>query len=220
MRKSVWLSVRLGSLLCIGALGYGSRAHADPLYTIVDLGLRYTSPAAPASLATPRLTTDAGAVTTVPVWGQPPPPGYPMANEPLGSDAEFVPPSGDVIHIGLPSSGWNAASALNDLGQAVGESSQPSELAHAFLFTNGQTFDLNHLILGQSTWTITNALNIDDQGRILAYAINGGGEQHTVMLVPRAAPEPSSLAIGILMLCAVGRIVTRRQRSESPSPLR
>jgi len=216
MRSSARPSARLASLFCIIALAYGSRAQADPLYTIVDLGPRSSYPTIPASLAAGTYTTDSGAVTTVPVYAQPTTPFLPLG--PIGTYAEFTFPSGNVIHIGLPGSNWDSASAVNDLGQAVGTSLLANGDSHAFLYTNGQTSDLNKLIPLPGNWTITGAINIDDQGRILANAVTGAVD-HTVILVPQSAPEPSSLAIGILLICASGLFMARSKRSKAPSPL-
>jgi probable HAF family extracellular repeat protein len=204
MRTCDRASARLGSLLlCVIALSHGCRAQADPLYTIVDLGPQSSSPTIPASLATAAQTALAGAVMTVPVYATPSTQDPIVPLGPVGSDAEFVLPSGNVIHIGLPDSGWNSASAINNLGQAVGTTLLDSGDPHAFVYTNGQTLDLNHLIPLLGNWTITSAINIDEDGRILADAVSGGVD-HTVILLPQAIPEPSTLAIGILLICGAG----------------
>ena len=152
---------------------------------------------------------------TVPVWAQPTTSVTPLG--PIGAYAEFISPTGNAVHIGLPGSNWSAANALNDLGQAVGQSSQPGGIAHAFLYTNGQTFDLNSLIPSQPAWTIVNSLNIDDDGRILAYGMTASSEQHTLLLIPEAVPEPSTLATGILFIFASGLVVARSKRAKTPT---
>jgi len=176
----------------------------------MDLGPRSPYPTIPASLAAATYTTDSGAVTTVPVYAQSSNSFLPLG--PIGTYAEFISPNGNVIHIGLPGSNWDYASAVNDLGQAVGTSSLANGESHAFLYTGGQTFDLNNLIPLLGNWTITGAGNINDDGRILATAVTGQVD-HIVILVPEAVPEPSSLAIGILFISASGLFLAWSKRS-------
>ncbi len=205
----------LGSMLLL-AMTSASRVHAAPLYSVVDLGLTSSSPTIPSSFIGPRATTDAGAIITIPIWattsadqsGQVP-------NGPIGTYAEFIFPSGNTIHIGLPDSDWTSASAVNDLGQAVGQSVLAGGALHAFLYVSGQNLDINNLLLSQTQWTITRAINIDDMGRILADALSGNVE-HTVELVPQSVPEPSALIIGLFLVGVATLRKVRHQRPEIP----
>jgi probable HAF family extracellular repeat protein len=164
----------------------------------------------------PRMTNDSGdSVSTVPIYSQP---DATHPRVPLGPSsfyAEFTPLNGNAVRIGLPGpdSIDSAAAAINNSDQAVGVSWGSASVSHAFVFTNGQTFDLNQLIPSSPNWMITSAVNIDDQGRILADATIPGSD-HTVMLVPDAVPEPSMLAIVSFLLGAAGIRMARR----NPAP--
>src|SRR5436190_4317808 len=96
----------------------------------------------------------------------------------------------------------NAAShawAINNAGQVVGSGLPSDSNYQAFLYSGGKTFDLNSLILQNIGWTLVNAVNIDDAGRILAVgARDGVSEEHGFLLTPSAVPEPTSLAVLIL----------------------
>lgn len=199
----------LGSMLLL-AMTSASRVHAAPLYSVVDLGLTPSSPTIPSSLIDPRATTDAGAIINIPVWATPTGAG-PVPNGPIGSYAEFISPNGNAFRIGLPGYEWSGASAVNDLGQAVGQSVLAG-VSHAFLYENGQNLDINNLLLSQTQWTITRAINIDDMGRILADALSGNVE-HTVELVPQSVPEPSALITGLFL---VGVAALRKVRHRRP----
>jgi probable HAF family extracellular repeat protein len=85
------------------------------------------------------MTTDGGAIVTRPVWAQPSSPNAPVDLTPIHWYAEFIHPNGDPLRIGLATPDFvdSSASAVNDLGQAVGQSSGPSGISHAFLFKPG-----------------------------------------------------------------------------------
>ena len=81
---------------------------------------------------------------------------------------------------------------LNARGQVVGGSSDCRNFLHAFVWEEGeQMMDLNELIAPGSGWQLTNAININDRGEILAEAAPIGftpnGDEdlgHLLLLVP------------------------------------
>ncbi len=81
---------------------------------------------------------------------------------------------------------------INARGQVVGGSSDCANFLHAFLWENGgPILDLNTLIAPGSGWQLTNAININDRGEILAKAAPVGFTPnddedlgHLVLLVP------------------------------------
>jgi probable HAF family extracellular repeat protein len=154
----------------------------------------------------------------VPVYAGPNATGAPIPLGPIGFRAELVPHDGNPVRIGLqdPAFPYSSAFAINDAGQAVGQSWGPNGISHAFVFTNHQTLDLNNLIPTLPQWTITSAKNIDDQGRILAEATRDG-EDHTVVLLTQAVPEPSMLVVGLSL---VGAVAFRRARRIHPTARR
>ncbi len=205
--------MRLPVFLGILIIGCVPRAQAAPLYSVVDLGLQSANPVVPDTLLDPRLTNAAGdSVSTIPISAQPASNGTPVSLGPTGFYAEFVPHNGTALQIGLQGSDFtnSAAAAINDSDQAVGESWSTAGISHAFVFTGGQTIDLNNLIPSVPSWTVTSAVSIDDQGRILADATSGG-VSHMVMLVPDAVPEPSMMVIGLFLLGGAGICMARRK---------
>jgi len=80
---------------------------------------------------------------------------------------------------------------INARGQAVGGSSDCRAFLHAFVWEEGgPMLDLNTLIAPGSGWQLTNAININDRGEILAKAAPMGFTPedadlgHLVLLVP------------------------------------
>ncbi len=219
MRSIARPSFCLATFMSLFTVALGHQVHASPVYSVVDLGLSSTFPTIPASLINPQLINASGdAVANVPIYAQPgsTPPEMPVG--PIGSYATFTPNGGSAVRIGLsgPEFQDSGVSAINNSDQAVGESSGSPYVMHAFVFTNGQTFDLNSLIPSAPNWTINDAISIDTQGRILAYATTEG-VGHTVMLVPEAVPEPSMLAVVALLLGAAGIQTAWRKRADARS---
>ena len=211
MLAIAWPNLRVRLFLSLFAVGSVQQAQGSPVYSVVDLGLSSASPTIPASLMNPRLINDSGdSVSTVPIYLQPDAAHPEVPLGPSGFYAEFTPHDGTAVRIGLlgPDFTDSAASAINNSGQAVGESWGSASFSHAFVFTGGQTFDLNNLIPLSPNWTITSAVSIDDQGRILADATSAG-DDHTVMLVPEAVPEPSMLALVSTLIAAASIQMTR-----------
>jgi len=88
--------------------------------------------------------------------------------------------------------GCSRAYGLNDRGQVVGTSNDCHNNLHAFVWEkSGPMLDLNQLIPPGSGWVLTNAININDRGEILAKAAPVGFTPdddadlgHLTLLVP------------------------------------
>ena len=65
------------------------------------------------------------------------------------------------------------ASALNDLGQVVGNAYHRTDEA-ALLWQNGKVYELNTLIPAHSGWKLQNALAINNHGLIVGNGIHNG----------------------------------------------
>ncbi len=88
------------------------------------------------------------------------------------------------LPVRLATTGNASANALNNKGQIVGEDGG----GHAFLFQNGQAFDLNTLIPANSGLTLVNATGINDSGVIVGDAVRVGGNPRLTVpfkLTPR-----------------------------------
>jgi probable HAF family extracellular repeat protein len=140
-----------------------------------------------------------------------------------------------------PQAGWTrlpglaanpgAANAVNADGQIVGTASPSSGLnsdglRHAFLSQGGTTVDLNRLIPGSSSLTLTSATGINDQGQIVGIAAVGGNPSilHAFELTPNPSPlpdpspvpEPSTLAFFGFASAAIASSRIRRLRLRWP----
>lgn len=90
---------------------------------------------------------------------------------------------GEITALGL-AGGSNVALDLNNAGQVVGRNESNY---HYWLYSDGQTIDLNTLLY-EEDWHITGVLDLNDQGQILATATRDGGATTYVLLTPDAAP--------------------------------
>jgi probable HAF family extracellular repeat protein len=92
----------------------------------------------------------------------------------------------------VDSDACSRAYGLNELGQVVGGSGDCHAFLHAFVWEKGGLMlDLNKLIPPDSGWVLTNAININDRGEILAKAAPVGFTPnddadlgHLALLVP------------------------------------
>jgi probable HAF family extracellular repeat protein len=79
--------------------------------------------------------------------------------------------NGTITQIGNLGGNGGAALAVNNAGDVVGWNLTASGDRHAFLYTGGQTYDLNSLMPPLfKNYTITEASGINDSGMIVAHA--------------------------------------------------
>jgi probable HAF family extracellular repeat protein len=99
----------------------------------------------------------------------------------------FVYSSGMFTDLGVPRGHYSAqAWAMNKSGQVVGTASSLGG-EHAFLYTDGQMYDLNDLAVLPPGAVLANAFGINDRGEIVGLAI-GGRAWCGFLLTPAAAP--------------------------------
>lgn len=106
------------------------------------------------------------------------------------------------------------AQALNNAGVVVGTTGA----REGFMWQDGVMYDLNKLVSGLDGWKIEDALAINENNQIAAYACRGffpgssGGECGTLLLSTVAAvPEPSTYAMIVGGLGLVGFAARRRR---------
>ena len=93
------------------------------------------------------------------------------------------------------------ANGINDFTQIVGTSSLATGTTqHAFLWEEGEMFDLNSLLADSAGWELTEALEINTSGQIIGSGLLNG-EQRGFVLTP--VPEPNS-TLGLLGFAALG----------------
>jgi probable HAF family extracellular repeat protein len=88
--------------------------------------------------------------------------------------------------------------AMNDSGQVVGNSGMADGDRHAFFYDGEKMVDLNEFMPSGSPWTLYSGELINDAGQIVALGRTSnswGAPEHTFLLTPVAAPEPSTLAL-------------------------
>ena len=94
----------------------------------------------------------------------------------------------------LPDLSYTDANGVNDLGQVVGVAGPGggTDPTTAFLWQNGQIYDLNAITTNRAGLTVNRIYGINDAGEIVG-AASSGVQTHAVLLVP--VPEPSALAL-------------------------
>ncbi len=101
------------------------------------------------------------------------------AGQVVGSAARPLPgawlwQNGSIFDLGNLGGTDVTATAINDLGQVVGESSTASGASHAFIWDGGVMSDLNNLVPAQSGWDLTRATAINRAGQIVGYGRRDG----------------------------------------------
>lgn len=88
------------------------------------------------------------------------------------------------------------ALGINNFGQIVGYSyHNGGAYSRAFLWEQGEMFNLNELVSSASGWVLTEAHAINDAGQIVGYGINPAGEIHGFLLTPVSWPPPQLYAV-------------------------
>lgn len=108
--------------------------------------------------------------------------------------------SGDSItgqSLGTLGGSTSLAHGINEVGQVVGRSKTAANADSAFIWTEGTMTNLNDLVMS-TEWTLTIATDINDQGQIVGWMTNGGGEQHAFLLNTTdttVIPEPTTMLL-------------------------
>ncbi|HMF54823.1 MAG TPA: DUF4214 domain-containing protein [Pyrinomonadaceae bacterium] len=107
-----------------------------------------------------------------------------------------------------PGSNYSFGYGINEYGQVVGDLNTFDNGAHAFIYTNGQIFDLNNLIPSNSGWLLRTAYDINDTGQIVGTGRldNGNGPVHAFLLTP--APAQPLVAGGKIVFSSNSEIWT------------
>jgi len=99
-------------------------------------------------------------------------------------------PDSGLEYMGSLGSGYGAAYAINNFGQAVGSSA-----GRAFIWTSDDGMrDLNNLIDPNLGITLTWATDIADSGSIVAWGLDSLGREHSYLLTP---PQPWTIDVDI-----------------------
>jgi probable HAF family extracellular repeat protein len=92
---------------------------------------------------------------------------------------------GRIIDLGvLPGDLNSYAQDINSAGWVVGSSEALDEVARAFLYADGQMYDLNDLIKRNSGWTLRGATGLNDRGQIVGWGLRDG-QPRGFLLTPR-----------------------------------
>ena len=115
-----------------------------------------------------------------------------------------------MIDIGTLGGDFSRARAINEFSQIVGQSEfDMTDALHAYLYENGQMFDLNELLdMDSQDITLTIATDINDLGQIVAlgYYNSDPMTQRSFLLNP--VPEPLTV---ILLGLSVLKLLIRRK---------
>ena len=101
--------------------------------------------------------------------------------------------NGNVTELGALGGLGSNAEGINDSGDIVGWAETSSGAQDAYIFNDGTMRDLNNLIPSNSKWTLQYAAAINNSGEIVGYGISPSGETHAFLLTP--TPEPASVVI-------------------------
>ena len=109
---------------------------------------------------------------------------------------------GIMTDLGALGGGFSSAAAVNDSGVIVGWAEDDDRERHAFVYTDGEMYDLNDLIctvnengqIIQPSITLTEARDINEDGLIVGWATSRGSTRG-FLLIPMDAdecPEPAA----------------------------
>lgn len=107
-------------------------------------------------------------------------------------------------------SGNTTVTGMNDLDEYVG-SALRGLTTHGYVYADGGYVNLTETVTLPDGFTITDAIDINNAGQILACARNPEGERRTFVLTP--VPEPGALA-GALVIGASALLGRRRARAK------
>jgi probable HAF family extracellular repeat protein len=93
--------------------------------------------------------------------------------------------------------GYSYPFGLNSKGQVVGTSIAADGQNHAFLYTDGTMYDLNQLVTGIAGTLLSNAMGINDAGRIVANGCSGSLVCQAFLLDPAPGPAPPAKATAV-----------------------
>lgn len=84
---------------------------------------------------------------------------------------------------------YSAAFGLNDLDEVVGASTRATEVQAAFIWRQGQMYDLNTLIPAGSGWFLRAAWAIENDGTIVGEGVRPDGQSRGFLLTPISAAD-------------------------------
>jgi len=103
--------------------------------------------------------------------------------------------SGTLTDLGTLGGSNLSPNAMNNLGQIVGQADTATGSSHAFLWQQGTLLDLNSFLPTNSGWELTNALCINDAGRIIAAGVSNDVEQTFVIDLATSSDNASPTAV-------------------------
>lgn len=119
--------------------------------------------------------------------------------------------TGNIVDMGTLGGDISRAFAINDYGQAVGESYTTGHSnPHAFLWQHAQMIDLNSLLDQNAIdagWILESAVDINNNGQIIGVAYNAINHQTTQFLLTPATlpiPEPQTYCMLLVGLGLIG----------------
>ncbi len=132
--------------------------------------------------------------------------GEVVANSGTSAAGAIVWSDGRSTELIMPGYMFSNASAINNRGDVIGRLFAPSQFGQGFIYTDGAMHLLAPL-LDQGGWEISEAIDINDSGVILAQGCQG---QNCAYLLLTPIPEPGTWAMLGLGLCLVATIARRR----------